>query len=401
MTKTGSTRSTIMFRGLAALIIVLLSHPTAAIVIRHDRDDARYVELGERFPAAVSVLPDGAGVLIAPDWVLTAGHVARGVSRRSPRVRIDGREYEVARIFVHPNWREMGPHDVGVLKLASPVQRVTPAKLYPHDDEVGQVVTFVGRGDTGTGLTGPKAMDGKKRGATNTIVSVDDDWILFNFDEGEAATDLEGVSGPGDSGGPALVMRDGALYTVGISVFSDGRGKGPGRYGVREGYTRVSTHRKWIESIVSGRSTEGEVRIGADGASAQHPGAAIAVPLGGGELVALPDSPVGALVAKYIEVYNSNSDATMSAFISAHFAESYRASKSDGEHLDLYHRLYGEHFGPLTVYQVVRADDAGLTVLFRSEKGPLAEFTFEISPGTPKQIGGLRVGVVQIGGGPD
>ena len=42
----------------------------------------------------------------------------------------------------------MGPHDVGLMQLKRPAQDVTPAVLYAGDDEVGQVVTFVGRGDT-------------------------------------------------------------------------------------------------------------------------------------------------------------------------------------------------------------------------------------------------------------
>ena len=72
MPKIRTSLSTILFRGLATLIIALVLHPAGAIVTRHDRDDARYVALGARFPAAVTVLPDGSGVLIAPNWVLTA-----------------------------------------------------------------------------------------------------------------------------------------------------------------------------------------------------------------------------------------------------------------------------------------------------------------------------------------
>ena len=72
MPKSRSNPRSILLRGLTVLTIALIAHPAAAIVIRHDRDDARYVELGARFPAAVTVLPDGSGVLIAPDWVLTA-----------------------------------------------------------------------------------------------------------------------------------------------------------------------------------------------------------------------------------------------------------------------------------------------------------------------------------------
>lgn len=406
MPKIRSILHSIALHGLATLITALVSHPAVAIVTRHDRDDQRYLALGAQFPVAVSVLPDGSGVLIAPDWVLTAGHVARGVATRSPRVEIDGREHEVARVFVHPKWQEMGPHDVGLLQLTTPAQRVTPVELYTADDEVGQVVTFVGRGDTGTGLTGPQAADGKKRGATNRVESADENWIFFNFDKGDDATDLEGVSGPGDSGGPALVTHDGTLYTVGVSVFSDGRGKGPGRYGVLEGYTRVSTHRGWIESIISGERVDGEVDRGNGGASANRVGAergggtAVHAPTAGSESSQLPDTPVGALVAKYVEAYNSNSDTAMSAFIASNFGEAFRASKTEQGHLDLYRRLYDEHFGPITVHRVVREDETGITVLFQSAKGPMAEFGFECGQGTPMQISGIRVAVVDVREGP-
>lgn len=233
------------------LCLIACSTSASAIVIRHDRDDARYRELGERYPAAVAILPDGSGVLIAPDWVLTAAHVARGLPRDEMRVEIGEKKLAVTRIVVHRDWQEMGPHDIALLQLSEAVEDVEPARPYDRNDEVGQVVTFVGRGDFGTGLTGPKTMDRVKRGATNTVDADDDDWIFFTFDQGEGGTELEGVSGPGDSGGPALIVRDGVLYTLGVSVFADGE-NGPGRYGVREGYTRVSTHRDWIESVIGG-----------------------------------------------------------------------------------------------------------------------------------------------------
>lgn len=246
-------------RSIAFLLTVVVSaHPVTAIVTRHDRADERYVELGAGFPAAASVLPDGSGVLIAPRWVLTAGHVARVVAPRSPRVELEGDEYEVARIFVHPQWREMA-HDIALLQLKKPVKGMPTARPYASDDEVGREVTFVGRGDNGTGSTGVTGADRKKRGATNVVDRADDNWIYFDFDRGDEATDLEGVSGPGDSGGPALVVIDGKLYTLGVSVFSDGQ---PGVYGVLEGYTRVSTHLDWIESIVSGKSADREIAIG-------------------------------------------------------------------------------------------------------------------------------------------
>lgn len=238
-------------RSLLTLLVAVLASPAAAIVVRHDRDDARYREMAERFPQAVAIRPDGAGVIVGDRWVLTAAHVARGISRREARVVVGDREIPVKRFHLHPEWTSM-PHDVALLELAEPVGDVTPVKLYRSQDEVGQTVTFVGCGDTGDGRSGPVKADGIKRAATNVVERADDDWIYFTFDEGDAATDLEGVSGPGDSGGPALVVRDGDVFTLGVSVFADGKGKGPGRYGVLEGYTRVSTHAAWIDSVIGG-----------------------------------------------------------------------------------------------------------------------------------------------------
>ena len=46
--------------------VLLLAVVSAAqgIIIRHDRDDARYLELGKKYPAVVFMTPDGEGTLI-------------------------------------------------------------------------------------------------------------------------------------------------------------------------------------------------------------------------------------------------------------------------------------------------------------------------------------------------
>ena len=62
-------------------------------------------------------------------------------------------------------------------------------------------------------------------------------------------TDLEGVSGPGDSGAPPYITVGGKLLVVGISSRSrDANQDGiePG-YGDEDLYTRVSLYQKWIE----------------------------------------------------------------------------------------------------------------------------------------------------------
>ena len=220
------------------------------IIIRHDRDDAVYLERGRGFPMVGTVGRAGDATLIAPTWAVTAAHVERGT--RSKIVTFEGVPYPIAAVFAHPEWTEMGPHDIALIQLGSPVTGVTSAGLYTARDEAGQAVTFVGHGGTGTGLTGPRTEDGRRRAATNTVERADAAWLHFTFDAPPKATDLEGISGPGDSGGPAFIRKDGQWLVAGISVFGQPGAKGRGTYGAREGYSRVSSYAEWIRRTMSG-----------------------------------------------------------------------------------------------------------------------------------------------------
>ena len=161
-------------------------------------------------------MPDGDATLIHSQWLLTAAHVAQDLRIRSASC---GRmEYRIVQRVVHPSWRDGHAHDLALVRLHRSVVGVTPLPLYDAYDEAGKTVVFVGHGDTGTGLSGPVKADRKVRAATNVIDAVDGDWLYFDFDEPPAGTELEGVSGPGDSGGPALLSRDGVYHLAGISV---------------------------------------------------------------------------------------------------------------------------------------------------------------------------------------
>jgi len=70
------------------------------------------------------------------------------------------------------------------------------------------------------------------------------------------AMPLEGISGPGDSGGPTLidlcVAGVSSAQRVVIDVDDEGRETGgPGRYGVIEVYTRVSSYLPWIRAATA------------------------------------------------------------------------------------------------------------------------------------------------------
>src|SRR4051812_5956397 len=225
--------------------------------MRHDIAEQRFLELARRYPAAVSVRPangdNAEGTLIAPRWVLTAAHVASAVGS-GDLVVAGGKSYRVERVFIHPEFHELAmadlPYDIALIRLEVAVTGIQPVLLYNGREQVGSVVTFVGRGGFGTGTAGVRGEDGRLRAATNRIDAVTDKDLQFRFDGpgDEHATELEGISGPGDSGGAAFQEIDGKLYVVGVSSWQDTRPtkRVQGVYGVIEHYVRVAPHYEWL-----------------------------------------------------------------------------------------------------------------------------------------------------------
>ena len=203
---------------------------------------------------------DGMGILIHPCWVLTVGHVALDLSV-GDEIQVAGSAYAIEQIAIHPNFRNWGEnlafarHDIGLLKLARSVEGVKPMLLYQQHDELHKTVTLLGSGDFGHGFSGPDCIDGKLRKATNRIEALDEEWLALKFDEPPDSTDLEGVSGPGDSGGPALLPFADGWAIAGISSGQDSGKLGEGRYGVMDYYTRVSQYVEWIESVIKNGRT--------------------------------------------------------------------------------------------------------------------------------------------------
>ena len=250
----------------AALLAAAAAVPASAIVIRHDVDGETYLAKEADFPFLFGIYRTKAGfrdcvaTLIAPQWAVTASHctldkgLIEGVAKGKYPVEIAGREMRLDRIERFSEAPKGGADDIALLHISEPVAGVTPARIYRSGDELGRIVLFPGWGDFGTGAEGiGKAPDGKFRIAENRVDRAADGVLTFLFDSPASgrALPLEGISGPGDSGGPALIMTPKGWATAGVSSVQRTHGGAEGLYGVEEVYARVRDHAEWIDGIIA------------------------------------------------------------------------------------------------------------------------------------------------------
>lgn len=240
---------------IVALIGLLsIGFSSSAIVIRDDVEDSKYLAKNSDFPALATFYIDGAhGTLIKPRWVITAAHASFCV-KTDTYVQINGKARKVANVFVHPDYTPGQSHDIALVSLVEEVKDVKPAKLYLSQDEIGKDIWFIGIGGTGNGITGQTVDNAENLGvlrkAQNKITAAEGPLIKFLFDKGNNALPLEGVSGGGDSGGPAYLVNDKETYLLGIS--SRLENGGIGEYGITEIYSRISYFQTWIDQVISG-----------------------------------------------------------------------------------------------------------------------------------------------------
>lgn len=267
----------ILFQGWRGALLGIFAatalHPVSspAIVIRDDRLDGDYLNLaaGADYAAVGRFVNDwgfnGSGVLIAPDWVLTAAHNL--VLATAGTFTINGNPYTSTQLIRHPSYQNSNPFggfDLGLVKLSSPVAGVTPATLYDGSAELAQMAVFVGYGFKGTGLTGYQALDNQKRAFQNMIDgNFGNPAVLLgsDFDNPHSPADsdfgdvtplnLEGSVAPGDSGGGVFLTVGSQTYLAGVISFVAGRdGNANGDYGDVTAFGRVAAFNPWIMSTI-------------------------------------------------------------------------------------------------------------------------------------------------------
>jgi hypothetical protein len=321
------------------------------IVIRHDRDDARYRELGEKYRGPVVEMGvGGVGTLVGQRWIATAAHVTDAMTPYHDSLLIGARTVKIKAIYVHPSWNATSNdrNDLALVELGEAVTWINPVKLYDRPDELGKRIIFVGNGYTGTGLQEPIVNDRVWRGAENTVTQVTEGSIRFLFDTPPAGDDLEGISGPGDSGGPALLDLDGEIYLLGTSGSNSApRGQGHCTYGSIESYGRVSTSIDWAREVM---------RSEVQPSSHWTPSSS-----------SWPSGAMAAAAKKFLEVHNSGDPSAMASFFEKILSDSQRNAVSHEVRRDRARERF-DALGPLEFLSTAQHANGRVLVLFRSKK---------------------------------
>jgi hypothetical protein len=269
--------------------LLAISFTASAVVIRSDVKDAKYRVPTSALPALVDMPSEGQGVLIAPQWVVTAAHAApMQMQGMEDEVFIGGVARKIARVVTYPGYERLpdelvkqalasgdiskvwtflaSSDDIALIELASPVTDITPVPLYRGDKEVRMTVELVGKGATGNGTTGQDPHGSHRtvlRRAFNVIVGSDARYVWYRFDPPPSALPLEGITGSGDSGGPLLIGDGNSRQLIGLASWgryppnhsflgkwAPGRPFVEGLYGEIACAVRISSYVRWIESVI-------------------------------------------------------------------------------------------------------------------------------------------------------
>lgn len=204
------------------------------------------------------------GVLVTPDYVLTAAHVVFGSSPGSfsfnvnyTGIAAEQRQFAVDAIHVAPGFAgfltngEITFGDLALVHLATPVPAAVP--ILPLADSAipaDALITLVGYGGTGANV--------KRRGTNlaELLLAPGDGQpaaaFAYDYDTVPPKTVLEATVVGGDSGGAVFVEASGELRLAGISTFSWTSPSEPGVGPVRGGGGMIlSAYRPWIDQVTA------------------------------------------------------------------------------------------------------------------------------------------------------
>lgn len=197
------------------------------------------------------------GTLIAPNYVLTAGHCAfddRGrVIRNMEEIflSVGGVERGARSITVHPDYDNQaipcteGIPDASLIELDEPINSIAPIAVSSTPPAIGSELLLVGYGMLGSGESGESGQfpaDGTLAYGNTTVDDLDSTFIMWRYKASRGGANTAG----GDSGGPALQTINNQLVLQGITC----GGTGNAQYGTQSFDTRADVLIEWLSQFI-------------------------------------------------------------------------------------------------------------------------------------------------------
>jgi len=222
---------------------------------------------------------DSSGILISPNWVLTAAHtIPSGAPTPTDTWTFGGEIRGIAQAIRNPNsdGQIANGFDVALHRLDSPITTIAPAPLYTGTAAslIDQTLTYVGYGKSGTGSTGDTIAAGTKRAGMNIAEqlgfvsgpNIYSDQLLFADMDAQGGGWGNPLGGPlrsnpvpleilialGDSGGGLFVEQGGQFFVAGVhSLLFDLNPTGTLGFGDMMATTTIEQSLAWILQTIA------------------------------------------------------------------------------------------------------------------------------------------------------